>query len=217
MAVRLLLVIPVEELEAQIIGWLKEGRDDAKDIVDLPWTVTRTGAGHYLAEHPKMPFVLNLVFGEGFVYLLVPLGFETLTLSNDERLKVYHTLLRLNEGINLLKFTLSGMNDEIVLRVDLDRKTLGKGEFNDALTVLLIGINEVVQALGLEEDFAQSIFEHVINMVLERIENGATEGELMAFLTGKVGMSREDAKTLLDRIFEAVKARKADEQDIGYF
>lgn len=202
-----------DSLETQIIGWLREGRDDARDIADLPWTVTRTGPTHYLAQYPKMPFVLNLIFGEGFVYLLVPLGVETLALSNDERLKIYHTLLRLNDKVNLLKFTLSGMNDEIVLRVDLDKKTLGKGEFNDALTVLLIGVNEVVRALGLEEDFARSIFEHVIGMIVERIEKGATKGELLKFLTVKVGMSRKDAEALLDQIFEAVKSG---EQDVGY-
>ena len=206
-----------DTLESRIIEWLKEGYDGARDIVDLPWTVTKTGPDRYIAEYPKMPFVLNLIFDEGFVYLLVPLGIETLTLPNDEKLKIYHALLRLNGHINLLKFTLSGMNDEIVLRVDLDKKTLGKGEFNDALTVLLLGLNYVVQVLGLEEDFAQSVFERVIGMVLERIEKGATKEELMKFLTVKVGMSQEEAKTLLDQIFEAVKSQEENERDIGYF
>ncbi len=214
----MLMVIPVEgDLERKIITWLREGQDNARDIIDFPWTVNRIGPGKYIAEYPKMPFVLNLVFSEGFVHLIVPLGMDTLTLSTDERLKIYHTLLRLNDNLNLLKFTLSGMNDEIMLRVDLDRKTLGRDEFNDALTVLLLGINEVIHALGLEEDFAQSVFEHVIGMIIERIEKGATKRELVDFLVVKVGMSKEDAEALLNQIFSAMESKKNADDDVGYF
>ncbi|WP_461866377.1 DNA-binding protein [Thermococcus sp.] len=209
------MVVPVEEdLESRIIGWLQEGHDDARDIIDFPWIVNNIAPGKYTAEYPKMPFVLNLIFGEGFVYLIVPLGVDTLALPTDERLKIYHTLLRLNGSLNLLKFTLSGMNDDIMLRVDLDKKTLGRDEFNDALTALLLGINEVVRALGLEEDFAQSVFEHVIGMVIERMEKGATKAELMDFLVAKVGLSKEDAEALLNQIFNSVRGT---DEDIGYF
>ncbi|RLF86254.1 DNA-binding protein [Thermococci archaeon] len=202
------MVVPVE-----VLKWLKEGYDNARDIVDLPWKVTKKAEGVYLAEYPKIPFVLNVVIDEGFVHLIVPLGIETVALELPERLKVYHTLLMLNNRLNLIKFCIAGMNEEITLRVDLDRKTLGKGEFNDALTSLLIGLNQVITALGLEEEFARAVFERITMMVLERLEKGAKKEEILKFLVAKVGMDPKDAEEFLKRIIENTMPK----EDVGYF
>ncbi len=211
------VVVPVEDIEESILGWLREGDDSAPDIVDLPWVVNPVRDNVYLAEHPRLPFTLLLVFSDEFVQLVVPLGLETLSMSTGDRLRVYHTLLKLNDDINLLKYTLSGMNDEVTLRVDLDKKTLGKDEFNDALTVLLIGLQAAVTNLGLEEEFANEVFERLVGMVVSRLEKGATEEELMRFLTQKVGMPEKDAKELLNTILQAQKETLSSSQDVGYF
>ena len=196
----------------EVIQWLEEGYDGAKDIVDLPWNVTKYAEGVYLAEYPKIPFVLNVAITEEFVRLIVPLGVETVAMELPERLKVYHALLVLNERLNLIKFTISGMNEEIMLRVDLDRKTLGKGEFNDALTALLIGLNQVIAALGLEENFARAVFERIALMVMDRIEKGAKKEEILKFLIVKVGMDPRDAKEFLKRIIEQMQSK----EEVGY-
>ncbi|ACS91041.1 hypothetical protein [Thermococcus sibiricus] len=196
----------------EVIKWLEEGSDEAKDIVDLPWSVHKRAEGLYIAEYPKIPFVLNVVITEEFVHLIVPLGVETVALELPERLKVYHTLLILNEQLNLIKFTIKGMNEEIMLRVDLDRKTLGKGEFNDALTALLIGLNQVISALGLQEEFARAVFERIALMVMDRIEKGVKKEEILKFLVMKVGMGQKDAEEFLKRITEQVKPKG----EVGY-
>ncbi|NJE85439.1 DNA-binding protein [Thermococcus sp. CX2] len=198
----------MEDIENQVLSWLKEGDDAAKDIVDLPWSITNVGQGVYMAEHPRMPFTLLVMFSEGFVHLIVPLRLETLAMTKDERLKVYHTLLLLNDRVNLMKFTLSGMNDEVYLRVDLDKKSLGKEEFNDALAALLIGLQEAVTVLGIEEAFAQEVFDRIVWMVYERIQKGATKEELLRFLVAKVGMPESDAKKLLNEILAAQEEAK---------
>ncbi|ALM76070.1 hypothetical protein [Thermococcus barophilus] len=203
-------------MEEQVIQWLREGRDDAQDIVDLPWNVKKIEEHFYIAEYPKMPFVLNILFSEEFVHLMVPFGLETTALPLAERLKIYHAMLVLNDKINLLKFTLSGINDEIILRVDLDRKTLGKAEFNDALTALLIGINELVRALKVEEDFAQAVFERIVLMLIDRIQRGATRDDLIKFLVVKVGMSKEEAEKFIDEILRSQGISKKKGIDIGY-
>ncbi|AFL95258.1 hypothetical protein CL1_1055 [Thermococcus cleftensis] len=207
----------MDDIEVQVLEWLREGDDTAQDIVDLPWSVREVQPGTYLAEHPRMPFSLLVVFSEGFVHLLVPMGLETFSMSNNEKLRVYHTLLRLNDQVNLMKFTLSGMDDDVYLRVDLDKKTLGKDEFNDALTALLIGLMSAVSAMGLEEAFEREIFDRIVGMVLERVERGASRDELMRFLTVKVGMSVEDAKNLLNEVFAAKKEIDGQGEDVGYF
>ncbi|NJE30106.1 DNA-binding protein [Thermococcus sp. 18S1] len=207
----------MDDMEARVLGWLKAGDDTAEDIVDLPWSVKEIQPNTYVAEHPRMPFSLLVVFSEGFIHLLVPLGLETFSMTNDDKLKIYHTLLRLNDQVNMMKFTLSGMNDDVYLRVDLDKKTLGKEEFNDALTALLIGLLSSVSALGLEEAFAQEIFDRIVGMVVDRVDKGASREELMKFLTVKVGMTVEDAKNLLDEVFAAKRSLEGHEKDVGYF
>ena len=207
----------MDNIEDRVLEWLKSGNDTARDIVDLPWTIQEVQPNTYLAEHPRMPFSLLVTFSEGFVHLVVPLGLETFPLRNDEKLKVYHALLELNDRVHMMKFTLSGMNDEVYLRVDLDKNTLGKEEFNDALTALLIGLLSSVSALGLEEAFEQEVFNRIVGMVLERMQKGASEEELLSFLTVKVGMSAEDAKSLIDQVFEAKRSLEGEEGDVGYF
>ncbi|WP_456367939.1 DNA-binding protein [Thermococcus sp.] len=196
---------------AEVLEWLKAGRDDAEDIVDLPWNVKEVGKDHYIAEHPKIPFSLHVIFMDGFIRLAVPTGIETLAMRLEEKVKVYHTLLVLNERMNLLKFTLSGMNDEIVIRVDLDEKSLGKEEFNDALTSLLVGMNVLMDSLGLTQEFQEIIFERLALMVMERLQGGQSESEIIEFLTKKVGLSREDAEALLHDLKKAIK-----EDERGY-
>ncbi|MDV3104071.1 DNA-binding protein [Thermococcus waiotapuensis] len=199
-------------MQNQVLEWLQTGRDDAEDIVDLPWSVKQVGENHYVAEHPKIPFMLNVLFMDGFVRLVVPSGIETIAMELGDRVKTYHTLLVLNERMNMLKFTLSGMNDEITLRVDLDEKSLGKEEFNDALTALLVGMNVLMDALGLTEEFQEAIFERLSMMIIERIQKGASEREIIDFLTRKVGMPESEARTLLSEIKKAMKG-----DDRGYF
>ena len=207
----------MDDIDARVLWWLEAGDDTAEDLVDLPWSVREIRPNTYVAEHPRMPFSFLVVFSEGFVHLLVPLGLETFSMPNEDKLKIYHTLLRLNDQVNMMKFTLSEMNDDVYLRVDLDKKTLGKDEFNDALTSLLMGLLASVSALGLEEAFAREIFDRIVGMVVDRMEKGASRAELMRFLTVKVGMVAEDAKNLLDEVFAAKRSLESRDGDVGYF
>lgn len=205
------MVVRVED----VLEWLRAGRDDAEDIVDLPWTIKQVNEGHYVAEHPKMPVILNVLLSGDFVRLVVSTGIETATLPLEERLKIYRILLLLNERVNLMKFSLSGMNEEVTLRVDLDLKSLGKGEFNDALTALLVGLNEMVDALGIAEEFQEAVFERIAAMILERLSKGATHDEIISFLVMKVGLSEEDAEALLSEIERSLKGSQ--DENRGYF
>ncbi|QDA32202.1 DNA-binding protein [Thermococcus indicus] len=202
----------MDDIEVQVLEWLKAGDDTAEDIVDLPWSVKEIQPNTYVAEHPRMPFSLLVVFSEGFIHLLVPLGLETFSMTNDDKLKIYHTLLRLNDQVNMMKFTLSGMNDDVYLRVDLDKKTLGKEEFNDALTALAIGLLSGVEALGLEEEFVEKVFDRILYMLLERVERGYTYEQLMEFLTVKVGLDETGARRLLDSVLGSTQEKSGPEE-----
>ncbi|WP_297495697.1 DNA-binding protein [Thermococcus sp.] len=189
---------------------MRSGNDEANDIIDLPWAVKQLEPNLYAAEHPRMPFTLLVSFGDGFIRLLVPMGLETFSMTKDEKLKVYHALLKLNAEINLMKFILMGMNDDVYLAVDLDSSTLGKKEFNDALSALLFGLLSAVSSLGLENEFENLLRECVLAMVYERLRKGASREELLEFLISKVGMPREEARALLSEVLP-------EEDERGYF
>jgi len=195
----------MEAIEAKVLSWLMEGDDNAKDIVDLPWKVDEVEKDIYLAEHPSVPMHLIVMFSENFVHLVVPTSIETGNLSDEEKLEIYRKLLTLNEGVHMMKFSISGENAQIRLRVDLDKSTLGKEEFNNALVALVIGVLAGVMALGIEEEFARKVLARIAIMLMDKMEKGATEEELLHFLTVTVGMDIRDAKDFLEQIKGAVQ------------
>ncbi|ASJ08165.1 DNA-binding protein [Thermococcus siculi] len=205
----------MSDIEAQILEWLRSGSEDAADIVDLPWDVKQIEEGMYVAEHPKMPFTLVVMFSDEFVHLIIPTSLETYGLSDEDKLYVYHTLLQLNNKVYMMKFSLGQPNDAVNIRVDLDKKTLGKEEFNNALTALVIGLLSGVSALGLEEEFIDKVFDRILAMLLERIAEGWTYDQLMEFLTVRVGLDEEDAKKLLDAVMEALEEGEEEEAEAG--
>jgi len=194
----------MDAVEANVLAWLTSGEENAPDIVDLPWAVEEIEMGVYLAEHPSVPMRLMVKFSEGFIHLIVPTTIYTSGMSEEEKLSIYQALLELNEAIYMMKFTLNGPEGQIRLRIDLDKETLGKEEFNDALTTMAIGVFAGVSALGIEEEFLEKIMDRIVLMLVDRIEKGASDEELMEFLTRRVGMDELSAKVLLDAVLAAL-------------
>ena len=190
----------MDAVEANVLSWLTSGYEGAADIVDLPWSVREEGIGVYSAEHPSVPIRLVMKFTEGFIHLTVPTAIYTYGMNDEEKAAKYRELLELNETIYMMKFGLDGPEGQIMLRIDLDKETLGKEEFNDALTALVIGMFAGVSVLGAEKDFLDRMSERIVNTLVDRIEKGASEEELMEFLTDRVGMSEISAKSLLDTV-----------------
>ncbi len=189
---------------SQIAQWLEEGRDDAEDLVDLPWKVEFED-GVLEAQHPKIPFILYVREDENFIRLRVYTGIETALWNQEERLNITRTLLILNANVDLLKYVLEGLNEEVVLRIDLDKSSFEKKVFEDALVALLTGLYLMVRALKMEEEFSQQLLERVIGMVRERMEAGATRIDIINFLTQTVGLNRNEAEEIVDEIMKSIK------------
>ncbi len=195
----------MDKVEANVLQWLTAGEDNAADIVDLPWKVEEIEKGVYYAEHPSVPMHLMVAFSDNFVHLIVPTTIETANMDPEERLHIYETLMWLNDKVHMMKYAIGGEEKSIRLRVDLDKITLGKEEFNNALVALVIGVLVGVKALGIEMEFMQKVLQRLIDMLVYRIENGASEEELMNFLTHTVGMDVRDARDLLDAVTNAME------------
>ena len=192
------------DVENQLLEWLREGSEDAVDIVDLPWEVKMVSEGTYLAEHPKMPFKLLVYFTPEFVVLEAPTNLAVDELPEEVRPLVYRTLLELNDAVYMMKFALTDPNGTVAIRVDLDKKTLGKAEFNDALTSMLFGLLIGVMSLGVEEEFIQNFVNRILESLQEKVRKGYTYDQLLEFMTVRVGVSEEDAKKIVDELLRSM-------------
>ncbi len=190
----------IEEIEK----WLKKGRDDAEDLVDLPWNVKNEN-GVLIGEHPKIPFILYVKEDDKFVRLRVYTGINTALLNQEERLEITRALMLLNGDVDLLKYTLEGLDESVVLRIDLDKASFTKKVFEDALTSILAGLYLMVRTLHLEEEFSQQLMDRVVGMVKDRLESGATRDNLVKFLIEKVGLKKDNAEEIIDEVMKNIK------------
>ena len=188
-----------------IENWLKIGKDEAEDLIDLPWKVTLQEDGWLIAEHPKVPFTLFIGMDEQFIHFFVFSGIETALLEPTDRLSIYRELLLLNNEVNLMKFVIEGTDEEIALKLDLDIANITKEEVDDALMALLTGLYIMVKALEIEEDFNEEIKNRTYLVLKEKIDKGAKEEDLIEFLNKKMGISKKEAKRIIDEILKTMK------------
>ncbi len=200
----------VTDWNAEIIRWLTSGSDKSEDPVNLIWDV-KIEQNVIVAEHPKIPFALHVIVTNRFVRMNVFTGLETALLEPIQRLDISRKLLFLNDRINLVKYVIRGINEEIVLSSELDLVSITKEEFNDALTGLITALFMMVKEFKLEEEFNRQVTERIILMVKERMEKGEKREDLLNFLVNKVGMDKNSAEKLLDEIIKSSQTYKAED------
>ena len=185
--------------KGQVIQWLAGGDETSTNLVDIPWKV-RDLDKFLVLESDKVPFSLFLSFEEKTVKIFFRTGIETAVLENQPRLAIYRTLLLLNRQIDLVKFMLDGMNEEVVSRVDLELEGLTKAELNEGLNTLLSSIYLMIRALKLEEQFQAEVTQRMVMMVQDMINQGKSRDDIENYLVAKVGLNKEDAEILLNRL-----------------
>jgi hypothetical protein len=193
----------------KINGWMKEGKEDSKTILGIPWDteVTKTeDADIILASHPKFPYRVGILIGKEFVSLHMDPGILTDALDVNERMRIYKKLLRINAEFNQMKTGLKGAEDQIILSVDLNITGLTKTEFSDAITFLVMGAARMIQDLGLIEDLTTAMIERNATLIAEKLKLGQTRDEVLSFLIHRVGLNREYAEQLVDDVLVALAA-----------
>ncbi len=190
----------------QIITWLKQGKPGADKLVDFPWEVEEKDNNTYVAIHPMFPIKIFIGCDEeiGVIRLQTILDVETISLNNDERLVLYHKLLKLNAS-PLTKFILVGDEDLPAIAVDLSTKTLGKDEFNDALALLLATVNASIKLLGLEEVYGSKLFMELLNLVKKHIEEGWGREKLIDYLVKNAKLNKDQATEIVDSLLKGLE------------
>jgi hypothetical protein len=199
-------------LREQVINWLSKGRENARRLIDLNWKVEDKD-NLVVLENAKIPFVIFMHFGEKLIHLFVDTGVETATVDNATRLSMYRVLLILNRRTELVKFMLNGTNENITARVDLDVNSITKREVDEAMNVLLSSVYIMVKELNLEEQFHERVLERMYMMIESMEKEGKSRNEIMVFLTEKVGVKDDEAKSLMQN-FSGQKFMSREEEEM---
>ena len=192
-------MISMMNIKDEIKKWLTSGSDSKEDVLDMVWSLKENN-NLIIAEHPKIPFVLYIFIDEKFVRLMANTEVDTALLDPTERLDIYRKLLILNDRVNLVKYVISGTDEEIVLKADLDQGTFSKDEFKEAIEGIITSLYLMIKELNLEEEFNKMVNDRIVSMIQEKIKEGATESDLLLFLTKKVGLDNDSARKILDEI-----------------
>ncbi len=182
-----------------VLGWLGGKDESTGNLVDIPWQIKKY-ENNLVLENEKVPFSIFLVFDPGFVRIFLRTGVETAVLENQQRLSVYRVLLLLNRQLDLVKFMIDGMQEEVITRVDLELSSLTKEELNDGMSLLLSSIYKMVKSLKLEEQFQARITERMLMLVQDMINTGKSKEEIMKYLVDKIGLSKVDSENIISQL-----------------
>ncbi len=185
--------------QQEVLGWLSGGDEKAGNLVDVPWKIQQFQK-YAILENDKVPFSVYLIFETGIMRIFLKTGIETAVLESQERLSIYRTLLLLNRQLDLVKFMLDGMNEEVVSRVDLELDALSKNELNVGLSTLLSSLYLMVKALKLEDEFQAGVVDRMVLMVKDMLKQGKSTDEIKEYLTEKMGLTADQAQSVIDQI-----------------
>ncbi len=183
----------------EVLSWLGGKDETSGNLVDIPWDIKRYN-NHLVLENDKIPFSIFLKFDQGVARVFLRTGVETAVMDNESRLGIYRVLLILNRQIDLVKFMLEGIHEEVISRVDLELDTLSKNELNEGLNLLLSSIYLMVRTLNLEEQFQTRITERMLLMVQEMIRSGKTKEDIEKYLIEKIGLTKAESDSILTQI-----------------
>ncbi|MBN1539097.1 MAG: hypothetical protein JW939_03050 [Candidatus Thermoplasmatota archaeon] len=200
-----------------ISDWLKQGSDGADTLLDYPWDIETRPIDDMSertlisASHPKIPFNVEIVVGKHFANLVINPIIPTDAQEPTERMRIYKKLLHLNTELNLMKAGLVGYDDNPVIQVDLDLESLNKQEFNNALTLLVVGAHNMITILGLTDEMEQFILNRFRAIVAAKLQEGETKDSILDFLINRGGLDRESAKTVVEMTAKELGSSQEDQ------
>ena len=201
-------------------NWLKEGKEDSESLLDIPWDlemkkVEGTENDLIVATHPKIPFNIEVVVSKHYANLVINPIVPTDALDVPERMRLYKKLLHLNTDLNLMKAGLVGYDDNPVIQVDLDLNSLSKQEFNDALTLLVVGAHNLIKILDLTKEMEEYMVNKYKAIVSEKLAAGESKEQILEFLTERAGLQPNDAKAFLEQMIALLEKNGKAPKDEG--
>ncbi|MFG1519504.1 MAG: hypothetical protein AAE977_03365 [Thermoplasmataceae archaeon] len=202
-------MVNVENLKQTIVSWLSSGKEDAKTLIDLKWKL-KWDRWHLILENERIPFNFLIGFHEEALHITLDTDMETAVMDTQQRLAIYRVLLILNQRIDLAKFMLFGINEEVIVRVDLAIDSLSREELNLSMNILLSSLYLMVSTLNLEEEMQNLVRERMLMMIQDLISRGKSRDDILQFMTKNLGINVQDAEKILDQIIPQPKNNQQD-------
>ncbi len=188
--------------------WLKEGSDDADNIIDLPWEVDKEvdkedGSILMVAKHLRFPIPLLFRVDDYNTTIILQINYATDSLDSKERMEIYRNLLKINTEIPYVKVGLVGEDLYVVLVGEIETKAVDHDLLNDYMEVLMNGLYKVASSLNLEEDLLNITLENIVSFVDNKKKSGMKKSEIEEYLAKKLGMPKKQVSEIVNKIYEA--------------
>ncbi|MGA1848334.1 MAG: hypothetical protein ACMUHB_03245, partial [Thermoplasmatota archaeon] len=83
-------------------------------------------------------------------------------------------------------------------QVDLDLESLNEHEFNDALTLVIVGAHNMIKILGLADEMQEFMLQRYKALVAQKVQEGETKDSILDFLINRGGLDQGSAQTIVD-------------------
>ena len=175
-------------------------------IIDEKWQILEINGdpGRFAVSNENLPFEIGVFISKEFANINVYSNLNTSKWSLKDQRDIYHDLLIRNNKNLFVKYYLTGENDTVALRTELDLEYLNKVEFNDALQAVIRGSMWLLQKMGLlEENLCEEGAERELgNKILKMLDKGMKKHAIIKNLIEECEMDPEEAT---EKVFNLAK------------
>ncbi|NPA74546.1 MAG: hypothetical protein GXO25_00495 [Euryarchaeota archaeon] len=187
--------------------WLREGSDDAKNIIDLPWKIEKTidqesGAISLVATHLRFPLPIIFRVDDYNTTVIVNLGVGTDSMDVRDRMEIYRDLLRINTQIPYAKIGLVGDDLDVVIYEEIETCLVQHDILNNYMEILINGLFNVAKTLGLEQELVQLTIDNIVSFIENKKNAGMSREEIEKYLMKKLAIPFQSAKQLVDQVYK---------------
>jgi hypothetical protein len=131
----------------------------------------------------------------------------TVDMEPQQKLKAYRALL-LASRLPLVKVYVYTHEHLIALAVDLDKRSLSRREFNDAIAALAMAYNYIIREMGLEREAGEEALRNLEILAAAQLREGRSREEVEDMLL-RAGIPKSIARQIIDSIYgEQEKIRR---------
>ncbi len=187
--------------------WLREGSDDAKNIIDLPWKIEKSvdeeaGAISLVATHLRFPLPIIFRVDDYNTTVIVNLGVATDSMDVRDRMEIYRDLLRINTQIPYAKIGLIGNDLDVVIYEEIETCLVQHDILNNYMEILINGLFNVAKTLGLEQELVQLTIDNIVSFIENKKNAGMSREDIEKYLMKRLAIPIQSAKELVDQVYE---------------
>jgi len=188
--------------------WLTEGTENPEMLEHLKFIVVEERKSDeklkaFRAVSPSIPVRLLVAdLGDKPIpafRVAIETDIATVDMDPVQKLRVYRELLLVSR-LPLVKIYVYSDEHLIALAVDLDKRSLGRREFNDAIAALALAYNYLVRELGLEQQAGEEALKNLEMLAAAQLRRGRSREEVEEILL-QAGIPESIARKIIESVY----------------